>query len=81
MPVLCSLNMHAQKIVEALGSAWISKLGFRDVWGMVGQRVIDGASPLEQVHTRTILACWAGYRALNVVLGYRESPKSQNNRS
>ena len=41
--------MHAQKILESLGASYISKLGFRDVWGMVGQKGIDGGSPTEQV--------------------------------
>ena len=47
---LCSLNLHAQKLFQSLGSSYIDQLTFRDVWGFVGQKGIVGHSPIEQVH-------------------------------
>jgi hypothetical protein len=44
-----SLNVHAHKLFEGLGSGFINKLGFRDAWGFVGQKGMDGYSAFEEV--------------------------------
>ena len=58
----CSLNVHAHKLFESLGSAYVNKLSFRDMWGFVGQKGIDGYSPFEEVcisHELDIICCVA----------------------
>ena len=46
---LCRLEKPARLILEGLGSSFIRMLGFRDVWSFVGQKGIEGFSPLEEV--------------------------------
>jgi len=36
-------------MLEGLGSSFIRMIGFRDVWAFVGQKGIQGFSPLEEV--------------------------------
>lgn len=44
-----NLNVHMQRQFENLGSSLISKLSFRDVWVFVGQKGINGKSPIEEL--------------------------------
>jgi len=46
---VCSLNAAMVRHFTALGSRFITKLKFRDLWAFVGQRGIKGTSPIEQV--------------------------------
>ena len=43
------LDRPIRLAIQALGSSFISVLGFRDVWAFIGQKGIEGFSPLEQV--------------------------------
>ena len=44
-----SLNLHSQKLFEAVGSSMIDRLSFRDVWAFVGQQGILGHTTIEEV--------------------------------
>ena len=46
----CSLNEHAKKLLQALGSGNVGQIKFRDVWGFVGKKGITGFSPIEEVN-------------------------------
>jgi len=46
---VCSLQAEQKYAFAALGSQLVIKLQFRDVWAFVGQKGLDGASPIEQV--------------------------------
>jgi len=47
--VLCRLSAVTVTHFTALGSQFIAKLKFRDMWAFVGQQGIKGSSPIEQV--------------------------------
>jgi len=44
-------------MLEGLGSSFIRMIGFRDVWAFVGQKGIQGFSPLEEVSNTRWLMC------------------------
>jgi len=50
---VCSLNGAVEKAFTALGSSFITKLDFRDLWAFVSQKGIVGTSPIEQVSTNS----------------------------
>jgi hypothetical protein len=47
--VLCSLQKHARQLMAQMGSSMLELMDFRDVWGFVGQKGIDGMSTIEYV--------------------------------
>lgn len=64
-----SLKLHAQKLLQALGSGLIDKLTFRDVWAFVGQKGIEGFSSFEQVLRKKISVGVFGAFSFKISLG------------
>lgn len=47
-----SITDDVRAALSAFGSAYVSTLAFRDVWGFVGRPALSGYTPYEDVSTK-----------------------------